>query len=622
MFKLMKKPSSSSESGNAFGFGKSKSRAESAKLADPPSPGPQGSPKLPSSSRSTPSASRDNLTEKPTLASPSGSHPSLHSSTQTLAKNNHSSTVLDDASRQASLNGNGTLFVRVVEGRGLALPESLNGGNVRSDDPRLPYVVIEFDKNEALATAKEWDREEALVAFHYRGSFDVCRESDVSISVYQRSSNGDPDILIGTASFRPQLTDQNLHDDWINLQPSPESHQSQAFNSLSRSSGHFSAGTIHIQSSFRTKSGKTVKSLTMEDFELLKVIGKGSFGKVMQVRKKDTNRIYAMKIIKKSHIVERAEVSHTLAERMVLAKLNHPFIVPLKFSFQNPEKLYLVLAFVNGGELFHHLQQVGRFEEERARFYTAELLCALECLHSFDIIYRDLKPENILLDFSGHIALCDFGLCKLNMKEGNKTNTFCGTPEYLAPEVLIGQGYTKAVDWWTLGILLYEMLTGLPPFYDENVNEMYKKILKDEITFPEEVGPAAKDLLKKLLNRDPSQRLGSKNAEEIKNHPFFSEINWQKLMGRKYTPPFRPNVTSATDTSNFDEEFTSEAPQDSYADGSSCLTEAIQHQFEGFSFKNNDAAVAGSLMGANARYGASLASGAGSFRGVPGSLRR
>ncbi|KAI8833533.1 kinase-like domain-containing protein, partial [Chytridium lagenaria] len=225
------------------------------------------------------------------------------------------------------------------------------------------------------------------------------------------------------------------------------------------------------------------------------------------------------------------------------------------------------------------------FEEDRARFYTAELLCALDCLHTFDIIYRDLKPENILLDFSGHIALCDFGLCKLNMKEGNKTNTFCGTPEYLAPEVLIGQGYTKAVDWWTLGILLYEMLTGLPPFYDENVNEMYKKILKDELRFPEEVSPTAKDLLKGLLNRDPNQRLGHKNAEEIKRHPFFAEINWQKLMARKYAPPFRPDVASATDTSNFDEEFTSEAPQDSYVEGSSCLTEAIQHQFEGFSFQ-------------------------------------
>lgn len=164
-------------------------------------------------------------------------------------------------------------------------------------------------------------------------------------------------------------------------------------------------------------------SLNMEAFELLKVIGKGSFGKVMQVRKKDTSRIYALKTIRKAHIVSRSEVTHTLAERTVLAQVNNPFIVPLKFSFQSPDKLYLVLAFVNGGELFHHLQREGRFNEERSRFYAAELLCALEHLHGFNVVYRDLKPENILLDYTGHIALCDFGLCKLNMGDDETTNS-------------------------------------------------------------------------------------------------------------------------------------------------------------------------------------------------------
>ena len=287
--------------------------------------------------------------------------------------------------------------------------------------------------------------------------------------------------------------------------------------------------------------------MSMDDFELLKVIGKGSFGKVMQVKKKNTGRIYAMKIIKKAHIVEREEVSHTMAERNVLGKLQHPFIVPLKYSFQSPEKLYLVLAFVNGGELFFHLQQEGRFSEDRVKLYAAELLCALECLHDLNIIYRDLKPENILLDYTGHIALCDFGLCKLNMKEGNKTNTFCGTPEYLAPEVLLGQGYTKTVDWWTLGILIYEMLVGLPPFYDENQNVMYRKILNDPLVFPDHLSPEAVDLLKKLLNRDGNLRLGVNGPQEIKGHAFFSTIDWRKLMGRQYNPPFRPNVVILID---------------------------------------------------------------------------
>lgn len=219
----------------------------------------------------------------------------------------------------------------------------------------------------------------------------------------------------------------------------------------------------------------------------------------MQVRKKDTQRIYALKTIRKANIASRpGEITHILAERTVLALVNNPFIVPLKFSFQNPDKLYLVMSFgmlcqdikvisfdfdsfsVNGGELFHHLQREGRFDEGRSRFYAAELLCALEHLHMFNVVYRDLKPENILLDYTGHIALCDFGLCKLNMTETDRTNSasasvfgafppdirvtaFCGTPEYIAPELLESQGYTKTVDWWTLGVLIYEMMVGHIP---------------------------------------------------------------------------------------------------------------------------------------------------------------
>lgn len=407
---------------------------------------------------------------------------------------------------------NGMLLIRVVDARGITLPigvhplpapkgfampsqavlgAGLSGsGNANTQARKplywLPYLILEFDKNEIIIDAIGGDVINTV--WQYRAHFDVSKSSEVSISCYLRSSppsippsgasganqlRKGGDHFLGGVKLRPQFTDK-LQDEWHPL-----------VGGL--------GGSIHVQICFRRDHQNL--PMTIDNFDLLKVVGKGSFGKVMQVRKRDTNRIYAMKILRKSHIVSRSEVDHTMAERTVLAQIDNPFIVGLKFSFQSPQKLYLVLAFVNGGELFRHLQLEGRFSEVRSRFYTAELLCALECLHKFNVIYRDLKPENILLDYNGHINLCDFGLCKLNMSESDTTNTFCGTPEYLAPELLLGQGYTKTVDWWTLGVLLYEMLTGLPPFYDENTNEMYRKILQDEIRFPEDVTPQARSIL-------------------------------------------------------------------------------------------------------------------------------
>ncbi|TPX56019.1 hypothetical protein PhCBS80983_g04854 [Powellomyces hirtus] len=556
-------------------------------------------------SRPTSAASSDQSKSSIPGASPnsissSGASPVAASSTSVP------STAVGGNAQIPQLGGSGLLLIRVVEARNLVLPNGSAlqiGGGVGADVTRLPYVVIDFDKNEILISAKEANPGSRTVVWGHRAHFDVSREAEVTVSVYQRGI-ATSDVLLGSVRVKPILVDGKLQDQWYPLQADAGGgDQSGAL------------GELHLQ--FHFKKQMQNKSLKIDDFELLKVIGKGSFGKVMQVRKRDTNRIYAMKILRKSHIVERAEVAHTLAERTVLAKLNHPFIVPLKFSFQTPDKLYLVLAFVNGGELFHHLQKEGRFVEDRARFYAAELLCALECLHGYQIIYRDLKPENILLDFTGHIALCDFGLCKLNMKDGNKTNTFCGTPEYLAPELLLGQGYTKVVDWWTIGILLYEMLTGLPPFYDENTNDMYKKILTQELTFPDDVSPVAKDLLRQLLNREPTKRLGHNGADEIKRHPFFAEMNWSRLLARKYPPPFRPNVTSATDTSNFDEEFTSEVPQDSLVDSSQHLSDDMQEQFAGFSYQAHEA-IAGSLGGVN---GGSLIA-PNKMQGVVGSLRQ
>ncbi|KAJ9049278.1 Serine/threonine-protein kinase [Entomophthora muscae] len=473
------------------------------------------------------------------------------------------------------------LLIRIVEAKDLGLAAKAKAESRPEKYYRgLPYAVIEFDKNQLVVDALGGELDSPL--WKYRAHFDVSRESELTISLYIRTAEGDGIDsasasegveFVGSVSISPDFSTEKMVQEWYTLSSA--------------------TGQLCIQTCYKKQKETT---LSIDQFDLLKVIGKGSFGKVMQVRKRDTNRIYAMKILNKSKIVSRSEVTHTLAERIVLAKITHPFIVPLKFSFQTPEKLYLVLAFVNGGELFFHLQQETRFDENRARFYIAELLTALECLHGYNIIYRDLKPENILLDCTGHIALCDFGLCKLNMVDQTTTNTFCGTPEYLAPELLYGQGYTKTVDWWTLGVLLYEMLTGLPPYYDENTNEMYRRILEDNLTFPDDMSVRARSLLRGLLNRDPSQRLGNRGAAEIKAHPFFAEIDWGKLLARRYQPPFKPKVASASDTSNFDDEFTGEAPQDSLAAGSQ-LSATLQKQFEGFTFDGDGGvmSLAGSI---------------------------
>ncbi|OTB00544.1 hypothetical protein M426DRAFT_26459 [Hypoxylon sp. CI-4A] len=462
----------------------------------------------------------------------------------------------------------------------------------------LPYALLDFDKVQVFVNSVSGNPENPLWAGdNTQYKFDVSRVTELNVHLYMRNPTAPPgtgrsqDIFLGVVRINPRFEEKHTFVEDPKASKKDREKAAAEFQNRERELGFNGVDWVDVQyGSGKLKIGveyveNRAGKLKIEDFELLKVVGKGSFGKVMQVRKKDTNRIYALKTIRKAHIISRSEVAHTLAERSVLAQINNPFIVPLKFTFQSPEKLYFVLAFVNGGELFHHLQKEQRFDVNRARFYTAELLCALECLHGFNVIYRDLKPENILLDYQGHIALCDFGLCKLDMKDEDRTNTFCGTPEYLAPELLMGKGYNKTVDWWTLGVLLYEMLTGLPPFYDENTNEMYRKILSEPLHFPsaDVVPPAAKDLLSKLLNRNPEERLGASGSAEIKAHPFFHAIDWRKLLQRKYEPTFKPFVADALDTAQFDPEFTSEAPQDSYVEGP-VLSETMQNQFAGFSY--------------------------------------
>lgn len=330
--------------------------------------------------------------------------------------------------------------------------------------------------------------------------------------------------------------------------------------------------------------------------------GSGTFGQVYQVRKKDTQRIYAMKVLSKKVIVQKKEVAHTVGERNILvrtATAESPFIVSLKFSFQTPTDLYLVTGFMSGGELFWHLQKEGRFSERRAKFYIAELILALEHLHKYNIVYRDLKPENILLDANGHIALCDFGLSKANLTKDDTTNTFCGTTEYLAPEVLLDElGYTTMVDFWSLGVLVFEMCCGWSPFYADDTQQMYKNIAFGKVRFPKDaLSNEGRNFVKGLLNRNPKHRLGAKDdAEELKTHAFFADTDWNAMMHKMVVPPFKPKLKSMMDTSNFDPEFTNALQTSSSLNAravalgtgaipaSTPLSPGMQANFRGFTF--------------------------------------
>ena len=293
----------------------------------------------------------------------------------------------------------------------------------------------------------------------------------------------------------------------------------------------------------------------MEDFTLLKMIGKGSYGKVLLVKKNDSDEVFAMKMLKKEYIARRNQIEHTRTERSILEKVNHPFVVKLRYAFQNPKKLYFVLEYCPGGELFFHLSRAGKFEEPRAIFYAACVTLALEHLHRINVVYRDLKPENVLIDGQGYAKITDFGLSKENIMDNASARTFCGTPEYLAPEVLARQGHGKAVDWWSLGALIFEMLTGLPPFYNAKDRErMFQDIMQSEVRFPAYISANARSLLEQLFVKDPVGRLGGgpRDADEIKEHPWFSGINWARMMSKEEVPPFIPALDSIFDTKYVD----------------------------------------------------------------------
>ncbi|OQS02455.1 kinase [Thraustotheca clavata] len=300
------------------------------------------------------------------------------------------------------------------------------------------------------------------------------------------------------------------------------------------------------------KSNEKKDPMTIDDFELLSVLGKGAFGKVILVRKRVGGGIFAVKVLKKQHVIAKNQVAHTKTERRVLQDIDHPFVVHLRYAFQNAGKLYLVMDYYSGGTLFQLLRSQRHFKEHQARLYGAQLVLALTHLHTLHIVYRDLKLENILMDDEGFIALADFGLSREHVRGSDDATTFCGTPEYLAPEILQRKSYGKAVDWWSFGVIMYEMLSGSTPFYHPNRKQNFHNILHERLDVSSKYfSDDARSLLRGLLTRDPDMRLGCRGGKEIMSHSFFAEISWEKLYRRQVRAPFIPRANN-NNTSKLD----------------------------------------------------------------------
>eukprot|EP00092_Neocalanus_flemingeri_P007691 GFUD01008305.1.p1 GENE.GFUD01008305.1~~GFUD01008305.1.p1 ORF type:complete len:665 (-),score=170.01 GFUD01008305.1:136-2130(-) len=349
---------------------------------------------------------------------------------------------------------------------------------------------------------------------------------------------------------------------------------------------------IQAMSGPRTDESKQSQKPSLDDFRLIKTLGQGAYGKVVLAQHINESNFYAIKILEKPQIVMDDEIQLPYSERDIL-KLGseNRFLTKLHSSFQTSDYIFFAMEYLNGGDLMFHLMETNRFPEERARFYTAELVLGLQFLHSKGIIYRDLKLENVMLTSEGHVKLADFGMIKENIRNGAEASTFCGTPSYIAPEMLNGRPYGGSVDWWSLGILLYQMMAGRSPFDDEDEEKLYKLIQYKQVPIPSSFSREAQDIIRGLLQKNPKNRLGCKEDigdQELKDHPFFGSISWADLDQGKVTPPFQPTVGEAEEATNFDSQFTEQPTDLPQLKMKSEVRKLAEEGFRRFSFYNEN----------------------------------
>jgi tRNA A-37 threonylcarbamoyl transferase component Bud32 len=436
------------------------------------------------------------------------------------------------------------------------IPEkSLKNYVTRKNEKQKDCTYTKMDKNYLIDTVEFQENNMELLFFG--NDIDINKNPGYNISNVNNINNLNNDSIdnINSNAYKIYYSSTNSDNNKI------EGKKSNNLNFLSNIN-------ININNTQKEKNkegtifskNKDIKKVSLNDFKLLKVLGRGTFGKVCLAQYKATKKYYAMKIMKKNIILEHNQVTHTLLEKNILQNLNYQFLVGMDFCFQTQERIYFAMNFIRGGELFSHLYKCKYFPEEKAKFYSAIVGLALEYLHTHGIVYRDIKPDNILIDEDGYLKLADFRMSKM-LKDQEKDFSLCGTPEYFAPEIITREGHNKSADWWSYGILLYEMLYGIPPFYSKNTEKMFELITKAKLKFPQkiEVSDDAKDLIKNLLVKNQDLRLGCEGGfEEIKKHSFFKGFDFKALEEKKLEAPFIPTLRGSIDVTNFDRQYTSE----------------------------------------------------------------